>query len=83
MIGARIHDGDVVFIRKRSMVENGDIAAVIIDGEATLKRWCFDAEHAKLVLSPENSTYPPLVYVGSELDSIACLGKAVCFMSNL
>ena len=43
----------------------------------------FDAEHAKLVLSPENSAYPPLVYVGSELDSIACLGKAVCFMSNL
>ena len=83
MIGARIHDGDVVFIRKQSMVENGDIAAVIIDGEATLKRWYFDAEHAKLVLSPENSAYPPLVYVGSELDNIACLGKAVCFMSNL
>lgn len=38
MIGARIYDGDIVFIRKQEMVNNGEIAAVIIDDEATLKR---------------------------------------------
>ena len=38
MIGARIHDGDIVFIRQQSDVEDGEIAAVLIDGEATLKR---------------------------------------------
>ena len=38
MIGARIHDGDIVFCRSQNMVENGEIAAVIIGDEATLKR---------------------------------------------
>ena len=83
MIGARIHDGDVVFIRSQPMVENGEIAAVIINDEATLKRWYFYPEAKKLVLTPENPAYEPLVYVGAELDGVRCLGKAVCFMSNL
>lgn len=83
MIGARIHDGDVVFIRSQEMVDNGDIAAVIIDDEATLKRWYYYPEKGKLVLNPENPAYEPLVYVGEELNTIRCLGKAVCFMSNL
>lgn len=83
MIGARIHNGDVVFIRKQPIVENGEIAAVIIDNEATLKRWYYYPENQKLILNPENSSFAPLVYVGPELDTILCLGKAVCFMSNL
>ena len=83
MINARINDGDVVFIKKQSIVDNGDIAAVIIDNEATLKRWFYYPDKQKLVLNPENSKYPPLVYVGEELNTIRCLGKAVCFMSKL
>lgn len=38
MVNARIHDGDIVFIRQQDAVENGEIAAVLIDDEATLKR---------------------------------------------
>lgn len=38
MIGARINDGDIVFIRKQHDVDDGEIAAVLIDDEATLKR---------------------------------------------
>ncbi|MBQ9806382.1 MAG: helix-turn-helix domain-containing protein [Clostridia bacterium] len=83
MIGARIHDGDVVFIRSQPMVENGEIAAVIIEDEATLKRWYYYPDTEKLVLTPENPSYEPLVYVGTELESVRCLGKAICFMSNL
>ena len=83
MIGARIQAGDVVFIRSQETVENKQIAAVIIDGVATLKRWHYYPDKAKLVLSPENSAYEPLVYVGDELNSVRCLGLAVCFMSNL
>lgn len=83
MIGARIHDGDVVFIRSQPMVENGEIAAVIIGDEATLKRWYYYPDSEKLVLTPENSSYEPLVFVGTELESVRCLGKAICFMSNL
>lgn len=83
MIGARIHDGDVVFIREQPTVENGEIAAVIIDGEATLKRWYFTREEQKLMLLAENPAYPPLLFLGDQLREVRCLGKAVSFMSKL
>lgn len=81
MINARILDGDIVFIKKTPMVNNGEIAAVIIDEEATLKRVYYYAESAKLILTPENPKYEPLVYVGEELDAILIIGKAVAFHS--
>lgn len=83
MIGARIQDGDIVFIREMPMVNNGEIAAVIIDNEATLKRVYYYPDKAKLILNPENPAYEPLVYIGEELNQIRILGRAVCFMSNL
>ncbi len=81
MTGARILDGDIVFIKQQPIVNNGDIAAVIIGDEATLKRVYFT--HDKLVLAAENPSYQPLVYVGSELDDIRILGKAVAFQSDV
>ena len=83
MIGARILDGDIVFIRKQSSVDNGEIAAVIINDEATLKRVYFYPDEEKLILSPENPRYAPLVYIKDELDSIKILGKAVAFQSKI
>lgn len=83
MIGARIYDGDAVFIRSQPMVDNGEIAAVIIDDEATLKRVYYDRAHARLQLVAENPAYSPLVYVGEELEYVRILGKAVGFMSLL
>ena len=83
MINARICDGDIVFIRQQPMVENGEIAAVIIDNEATLKRVYYYREDGKLVLQAENPKYSPLVYVGEELNTIRILGKAIAFESNL
>lgn len=81
MINARIFDGDIVFIKSTPEVNNGEIAAVVIDDEATLKRVYYYRNENKLVLSAENPRYPPLVYVNEELDSINILGKAVAFMS--
>lgn len=83
MVGARIYDGDIVFIRSQNAVDNGEIAAVIIGDEATLKRVYYYPEKQKLVLSPENPRYEPLVYVGDELGGIKILGKAVAFQSNV
>lgn len=83
MVGARIHDGDVVFIRKQPEVNNGQIAAVLIGDEATLKRVYYYPEKNKLVLSPENSAYEPLVYVGQELAEVRILGLAVAFQSRV
>ena len=79
MIGARINDGDIVFCVEQSSVDNGEIAAVIIDDEATLKRVYLEKD--KLVLAPENPAYAPLVYVGEELQNIRIIGKAVAFQS--
>lgn len=83
MIGARIHDGDIVFCRSQNMVENGDIAAVIIGEEATLKRVYYYPDKQKLVLQAENPKYEPFVYVGSELNEINIIGKAVAFQSDV
>jgi repressor LexA len=83
MVGARIYDGDIVFIRSQNSVDNGEIAAVIINDEATLKRVYYYPNEEKLVLSPENTRYAPLVYVGAELDNIKIIGKAVAFQSRI
>ena len=83
MTDARIYDGDIVFIRRQSTVNNGEIAAVIINDEATLKRVYFYPNEAKLVLTPENPKYAPLVFVNEELNDIKILGKAVAFQSTV
>ena len=83
MIGARIADGDLVFIRRQPTVENGEIAAVIIEDTATLKRVYYDPAAHRLELHAENPRYAPLVYCGEELDHIRILGKAIGFCSDL
>lgn len=79
MVNARILDGDMVFIRQQPDVENGEIAAVLIGNEATLKR--VYKQDGKLTLMPENSSYPPFTYSGPELENVRILGKAVAFIS--
>lgn len=79
MIDARIMDGDVVYIREQPQVENGEIAAVLIDDEATLKRVYLSQDVVQLV--PCNAKYSPMVYTGAQLDTIRILGKAVAFTS--
>ncbi len=83
MINARIHDGDIVFIRKQEMVEDGEIAAVIINDEATLKRVYYNQKANILQLVAENPAFPPFVYSGEELNQIHILGKAIAFQSDV
>ncbi len=77
MINARIFDGDILFVRQQSSVDDGDIAVVLIDDEATVKRVYFDRENGILTLIPENPTYKPMRYIGSQLDRIRILGKVI------
>lgn len=81
MIGARILDGDIVLIRQQPDVEDGEIAAVLIDNEATLKR-----VHKKtgcLILNPANPAYEPIIITGEELADVRIIGKAVYFISTV
>lgn len=77
----RIHDGDLVAIRRQPVVENGEIAAVRIDDEATLKRVYSYPD--RLVLQPENPAFAPIVLIGEEINSVSIEGKAVGFCRAL
>ena len=83
MINARINDGDIVFIRSMPQVENGQIPAVIIDDEATLKRVYYYPENKMMILKPENPKYKDLIYIGQQLEDIHILGLAVAFQSDV
>lgn len=83
MIGARIFDGDVVFIKKTEIVDNGEIAAIVIDDEVLLKRFYYFPGESLLTLQSENPKYPPKNYTHEQLDHIRVLGKAVAFQSDI
>ena len=75
MVGAGIHDGDVVYIHIQPEVENGEIAAVRIGDEATLKRVYYSGD--TLTLMPANAAFAPMVYTGETLNEVHIEGKAV------
>ena len=81
MINARIFDGDIVYIREQPDVENGEIAAVLIDDEATLKR--VYKYNNRIELRPENPTYKVMNFENEELNNIKIIGKAVGFYSRV
>lgn len=81
MIGARIHDGDIVFIKQQPIVDNGQIAAVLIENEATLKRFYYDQASDTVQLMAENPSYAPIVKMKSDLNDIRILGRAIAFQS--
>jgi len=80
MINARIYHNDIVFIKKQPDVEEGEIAAVLIGNEATLKR-VYHADH-KLILKPENLKYKDII-VNKASEEVRILGKAMFFKSKV
>lgn len=81
MINARIYDGDLVFIKKQPDVEDGEIAAVLIDNEATLKR--VYKVPGRIILRAENPTFKPIELKEEDMKDIRIIGKAVGFCSKL
>lgn len=85
MMNARINDGDIVFIRKQDIINNGEIAAIVVnnDNEATLKRFYYYAEKCMVILKAENPAYEDMIFQNEELDNFHILGKAVAFQSDV
>ena len=83
MINARIYDGDIVYIRQQPEVENGEIAAVIVDGEITLKR--VYKRTGFVILQPENPAHEPIIISSEEITAgkMSVIGKAVAFTSKV
>lgn len=79
MINARIYDGDIVYIKCQPEVENGEIAAVRIGDEATLKKVYYNKN--RVILRACNPLYEDLEYEGDALNEIQILGKAIAFTS--
>lgn len=77
-----ICDGDVVCIRKQPEVEQGQIAAVRIGEEATLKHFYY--QNSVMTLLADNpSVCPPMVYTGPQLEEVEVEGLAVGFCRGL
>ena len=83
MINARIFDGDILFVKKQDTVNDGEIAVVLIEDEATVKRVYYDKENNTLTLMPENPTHRPMRFEGEKLNQIRILGKIVFGQYNM
>ena len=81
MIDVNIQDGDIVFVQATPEVENGEIAAVVIGDEATLKKVYYQDDTVTLL--PANSAYEPLVYKKEEINDIRICGKAVAVLRHI
>lgn len=73
----RLLDGDLVFIRQQPSVEQGQIAAVLIGSEATLKHVYISSVGVQLVA--DNPAYAPIILTGEEAQNVRILGKAVAY----
>ena len=77
-----ICDGDIVCIRCQPEVEQGEIAAVRIGDEATLKHFHRQGD-AVMLIADNAAVCPPMVYTGPQLEDIRIEGKAVGFCRGL
>lgn len=73
MINARIMDGDLLLIRRQDDVENGEIAVVLIDDEAVLKRVYKTGDN--VILQSENPKYQPIILTKGDMGNIRIIGK--------
>lgn len=85
MVNARIHDGDIVFIKKQNSVKNGEIAVVAVNNDSTamLKRVFRYVDKGMVILKAENPAYEDMIFTNDELLDFHILGKAVAFQSDV
>lgn len=77
MIDVGIQDKDLVFVRRKSIVDNGKIAIVLIGEEAAIKRVHKTGD--TLILSPANQNYEPLIFDSSSVEDIKILGEVIAY----
>ena len=77
----KIKDGDIVAIHSQPSVENGEIAAVLIETDATLKRVFLFKDHIEL--RAENPSFPSIVLIGEDMNQVIIEGKAVGLCRDL
>ena len=83
MINARIHEGDIVFVHKQDTVNNGEIAAIILNDTASLKRFYYYKDKKFIVLRHDNPKYEDIILTEDGFDTIQIIGKAIAFQSKI
>ena len=83
MINIGIHEGTIVFVRIQQSVENGEVAVVLFEDDATLKRVYFYPDAGLMVLHAENPRYKDMTFTGEQLNSVRILGKAVFYQNRI
>ena len=74
----RIAEGDVVIVRKQHIVENGELAVVLVNGnDATVKKFYMN-DHGVTLIST-NPAYAPFVYSKKDVEElpVQIVGKVV------
>ena len=77
MTDVGIQDKDLVFVRRKPIVDNGKIAVVLIGEEAAIKR--VHKTGRTLILSPANQNYEPLIFDSSSVEDIKILGEVIAY----
>ncbi|NQT53003.1 transcriptional repressor LexA [bacterium] len=80
MINAGIYDGDYALVHRQTTAENGEIVAVLIDDDATVKR--LFREKRRVRLQPENDALDP-IYLAPRQADVSILGKVVGVIRRL
>lgn len=80
MIDVGINDGDLVFFKSTPVVENGKIAAVILDDTITLKR--FFKNNNEIILRPENKFFSPIIIREEDCIRIEVIGEMIGLYSK-
>ena len=75
MVDDGILDGDYIFVRKRPQADPGDIVVVMIDNEATVKR--FYPEGDRIRLQPANPTMQPIYVRQKDFKDVQVIGIVV------
>ena len=81
MKDAGINSGDIAVVRRQNAVDNGDVAAVVIEDEATLKHFFQFSD--RMVLKSANPLFPDLVYSRSAYKQIHLAGKLACLLKRM
>lgn len=77
MVDVGIQDKDLVFVRRKPVVDNGKIAVVLIGEEAAIKKLHKTGD--TLILSPANQNYEPLIFDSGSKEDIKILGEVVAY----
>lgn len=75
MIEDGIYDGDYIFVRKKANAEPGEIVVVLIENEATVKRYYPEGDRIRL--QPANASMKPIYVNKKDFKQVQIIGLVV------